>query len=67
MNVDIGNVAAQFLFWELLLQIFDNVSLQCIRTRKAAASIYFVIAPLTKYTHDSASSLYKYSSPMPLR
>jgi hypothetical protein len=30
MNVEIGNEALIFLFWEHLLQIFGILSLQCI-------------------------------------
>jgi hypothetical protein len=30
MNVEIGTVAVQFLFWENFYQIFGIVSLQCV-------------------------------------
>jgi len=34
MNVEIGTVASQFLFWEYVLQIFAIGTLQCRRAQK---------------------------------
>jgi hypothetical protein len=34
MNVEIGTVAAQLLFWEYLFKILVIGSLQCIREKK---------------------------------
>jgi hypothetical protein len=34
MNVEIGTVAAQFLFWEYLFPIFGIGSLQCVSVHR---------------------------------
>ena len=47
MNVEIGTVAAQSLFWEYLFQIFGIGSLQCIGT-----NTYCTIYNNFKYNPD---------------
>jgi hypothetical protein len=40
LNVEIGTVAKQFLFWEDLFRIFDIVSLQCSMSLCMSASLF---------------------------
>jgi hypothetical protein len=44
MNVEIGAVAAQFLFWEYLFLIFGIVSLQCSSRLRLCTSCTFARA-----------------------
>jgi hypothetical protein len=44
MNVEIGSVAAQFLFWEYLFRIFGIISLQCVDKKIIRVALFEQIA-----------------------
>ncbi len=56
MNVDIGTVAAQFLFWECVFQIFDIGSLQCVSFLSTTTKLTTI--PQQSYTNPYLSLRY---------
>ncbi len=52
VNVEIGTVAAKFLFWEYVFRIFGIDSLQCMyRTLVIPASFYFFMELEMPYSY----------------